>query len=352
MLKTDHIVFPVWDAKASLAFYRDVMGFALVDTYSGADWGGYPWLMMFFAAADGREIVLVNCVAPGAHRPMALRATCAISHSRKFDPAAGKLAQEAHEGADRVLGRDARAAAFALFRRPQRHRSGSHRAAVAAGETDQPHGSFQSAALDRQSAMNDKNVPLSSSPAFRPAPSHAQARRDHQGPGQEPLHGFLSRRAQRALVRRSFSALRAAFVGVNAVFALAYLTDPDGIEHARRGNFWDAFVFSAQTIGSINYSVMVPKSTWVNTLVIVEAFVGHVVIALFTGMIFARFSRPFARIVFSRVAVIAPFDGVPTLMFRAANQRGNQILDASITRHARAPACRAAKGSRCAASRN
>src|SRR5262249_38920825 len=56
-----------------------------------------------------------------------------------------------------------------------------------------------------------------------------------------------------------------------------------------------------------------------------------VVLALFTGMIFARFSRPFARVVFSKVAVIAPFDGVPTLMFRTANQRGNQVLDASIT---------------------
>lgn len=60
MLRVDHIVFPVWDAKASLAFYRDVMGFALLDTYSGDDWGGYPWLMMFFSPGDGREIVLVS----------------------------------------------------------------------------------------------------------------------------------------------------------------------------------------------------------------------------------------------------------------------------------------------------
>ena len=67
MLKTDHIVFPVWDAKASLKFYRDVMGFALVDTYSGDDWGGYPWLMMFFALGDGREIVLVSL--RGARKP-------------------------------------------------------------------------------------------------------------------------------------------------------------------------------------------------------------------------------------------------------------------------------------------
>ena len=52
---------------------------------------------------------------------------------------------------------------------------------------------------------------------------------------------------------------------------------------------------------------------------------------MFTGIIFARFSRPFARVVFSRMAVVTPFDGMPTLMFRAANQRGNSILDAAVT---------------------
>jgi inward rectifier potassium channel len=128
-----------------------------------------------------------------------------------------------------------------------------------------------------------------------------------------------------------FFGLAAVFAATNAAFALAYMADPKGIEHARPGSFWDAFVFSAQTIGSINYSVMVPKTAYVNTVVIVEAFIGLLMLALFTGLIFARFSRPFARVVFSKVAVIAPFDGVPTLMFRTANQRGNQVLDAAMT---------------------
>jgi lactoylglutathione lyase len=66
-LKIDHIVFPIWNASASLAFYRDVMGFALVNTMSGDDWGGYPWLMLFFRTGDGREIVLV--ALRGAKRP-------------------------------------------------------------------------------------------------------------------------------------------------------------------------------------------------------------------------------------------------------------------------------------------
>ncbi len=56
MLKLDHVVLPVWNAAASLAFYREVMGFALVDVHQGDDWGGYPWLMKNFAVGDGREI--------------------------------------------------------------------------------------------------------------------------------------------------------------------------------------------------------------------------------------------------------------------------------------------------------
>lgn len=67
MLRVDHVVFPVWDAEASLAFYRDVMGFAPTGAYEGDDWGGYPWLMMIFSLGDGREIVLV--ALRGAKRP-------------------------------------------------------------------------------------------------------------------------------------------------------------------------------------------------------------------------------------------------------------------------------------------
>jgi inward rectifier potassium channel len=124
----------------------------------------------------------------------------------------------------------------------------------------------------------------------------------------------------------------ATFFGIiNVVFALLYLSDPNALAHARHGNFWDAFLFSVQTIGSINYTVFVPQTVYANIIVSIEAFFGILTIALFTGIILARFSRPYARVVFSKYAIIAPFDGVPTLMFRTANQRGNQILDAAIT---------------------
>lgn len=126
-----------------------------------------------------------------------------------------------------------------------------------------------------------------------------------------------------------FVAVAGIFAGVNAIFAFLYMSDPRGIEHAH--GFWDYFLFSVQTIGSANYTVMMPKTVYANVVVSIEAFFGILNLALITGVVFARFSRPFARVLFSEVAVVAPFNGVPTLMFRAANQRGNQILNAEVT---------------------
>jgi inward rectifier potassium channel len=120
------------------------------------------------------------------------------------------------------------------------------------------------------------------------------------------------------------------FVAVNLVFALLYLLDPHGVSKARPGNFLDAFFFSVQTLGA-GGGDMAPISLYANMVVAVESFFGILTIAVFAGIMFARFSRPISRVVFSKVAVVAPFDGVPTLMFRAANQRGNSILDASVT---------------------
>jgi len=177
----------------------------------------------------------------------------------------------------------------------------------------------------------EKRAPLPPSPAFRPGTFRAGERVGVVRGQDVSRYTDVYHAVLRVPWLVFFLGLAAAFALVNAIFALLFLADPDGIAHARPGSFWDAFVFSAQTMGSINYSVMVPKSAYVNLLVIFEAFTGYVVLALFTGMIFARFSRPFARVVFSKVAVIAPFDGVPTLMFRTANQRGNQVLDAAVT---------------------
>jgi inward rectifier potassium channel len=127
-----------------------------------------------------------------------------------------------------------------------------------------------------------------------------------------------------------FFQLAAVFGVTNLVFAMLYVLDRNGIANARPGRFADAFFFSVQTLGTLGYGVMSPRTLYANLLVTVESFAGILLISLFTGIIFARFSRPMARVLFSKVAVVAPFDGVPTLMFRTANQRGEAIMDASV----------------------
>jgi len=116
----------------------------------------------------------------------------------------------------------------------------------------------------------------------------------------------------------------------NTLFAIAYLIGPDNIANARPGSFADAFFFSVQTMATIGYGAMFPKTLYANILVAIEAFVGLLGVAMATGLMFARFSRPTARVLMSQTAVIMPYNGIPTLMFRAANKRGNQILEARL----------------------
>ncbi len=129
-----------------------------------------------------------------------------------------------------------------------------------------------------------------------------------------------------------FVALMAAsFLTINTVFALLYMLDEGGITNARPGSFEDAFFFSVQTLGTLGYGVMAPKSLASNLTATLETFVGLFNLAVATGLLFARISRPTARIMFSQRAVVAPLDGVPTLMFRAANQRRNLVIEAEVT---------------------
>ena len=120
------------------------------------------------------------------------------------------------------------------------------------------------------------------------------------------------------------------YIALNAGFALVYLVEPGGIANARPGAFADAFFFSVQTMASIGYGQMYPRTTYANLVMTVEAASGLFILALATGLVFARFSRPTARILFSRVAVIGPHNGRPTLSLRLANQRRNQILQAEV----------------------
>lgn len=120
------------------------------------------------------------------------------------------------------------------------------------------------------------------------------------------------------------------YVAANAVFALAYTLDRGSIENARPGSFIDAFFFSVQTMATIGFGRLVPHTDLANVLVTVESLIGLLGLAIATGLVFAKFSRPTARVVFSKFAVIGPWDGTRSLMVRMANERDNRILEAHV----------------------
>jgi inward rectifier potassium channel len=128
----------------------------------------------------------------------------------------------------------------------------------------------------------------------------------------------------------TFGLILASLIVVNVLYALVYLLLGDGVEGVRAGNFEDCFFFSVQTLATIGYGKMVPVSRAAHIVVTFEAFTGVIVTAVTTGILFAKFSRPTARVLFSNVCVIAPYEGKPTLMFRIANERSNRIVQASV----------------------
>ncbi|MBR8837172.1 MAG: ATP-sensitive inward rectifier potassium channel 10 [Stigonema ocellatum SAG 48.90 = DSM 106950] len=120
------------------------------------------------------------------------------------------------------------------------------------------------------------------------------------------------------------------YIAINVLYALFYMIGGDCIVNAKPGSFLDLFFFSVQTLATIGYGSMYPKTVYANIIVTFEAMTGMVQLAVLTGLAFARFSKPTARAIFSRVAVIAPHDGAPTLIFRTANVRRNLILEAQM----------------------
>ena len=115
----------------------------------------------------------------------------------------------------------------------------------------------------------------------------------------------------------------------NLVFAIGYYFD-GGVENARYRSFADMFFFSVQTMATIGYGKMVPVTLFSNLLVSIEALTGLLALALMTGLVFAKFSRPTARVRFSRYMVVGPRDGTTSLMIRMANMRANRIVEANI----------------------
>ena len=123
--------------------------------------------------------------------------------------------------------------------------------------------------------------------------------------------------------------ITAGFFALNAIFAIGYYLD-GGVANARPGSYSDVFFFSVETMATIGYGRMAPVTLIAHILMSFEALTGMMGLALMTGLIFAKFSRPNARVRFSRNAVISVRDGVPSLMFRMANERASQIVEAQV----------------------
>jgi inward rectifier potassium channel len=121
--------------------------------------------------------------------------------------------------------------------------------------------------------------------------------------------------------------LSGAYVALNLVFAVLYEFSGDSIAEMPRGSFSAAFFFSVQTLATVGYGHMYPTTLYGNILTTIEIMVGMFGLAVMTGLIFVRFSRPSARIEFTRNLVIAPFNGQPTLMLRVANLRHHSMAE-------------------------
>ena len=125
------------------------------------------------------------------------------------------------------------------------------------------------------------------------------------------------------------------YMAVNALFAFAFLLcGPDALQSSTGSfaghPFYRAFFFSVDSFATIGYGNIVPIGVAANTLVTIEALLNILGIALATGVIFARFSRPSPKIIYSRNAIVAPYRDKTALEFRIANARSNQLIEVQI----------------------
>ncbi|NDE91478.1 MAG: potassium transporter, partial [Alphaproteobacteria bacterium] len=117
------------------------------------------------------------------------------------------------------------------------------------------------------------------------------------------------------------------FLILNTIFAVIYWCGENPVANAHPGNFIDYYFFSVQTLATVGYGHMYPQTVYGNIVATIELYTGIIVIATNTGLTFARFSRPRARIVFAKTPVIGNFNGKRCLMVRMANARHNPVFD-------------------------
>jgi inward rectifier potassium channel len=124
-------------------------------------------------------------------------------------------------------------------------------------------------------------------------------------------------------------ALLALDMAINVFFALLYLIQPGSIASARPGSFSDAFFFSLETLATVGYGVMAPATLYGHIVSAFEIVTGMAFTAIMTGLLFVRFSRPKAKIIYADKLVVTAYNGQPTLMVRIANGRMSLLTDGS-----------------------
>ncbi len=167
------------------------------------------------------------------------------------------------------------------------------------------------------------------------APRNTRARIVRVGDRKIVAHG-LERRGWGDFYHRSmtaswpafFLAFALAYAAINMVFAGLYLLGDAPIANAHPG-FEDLFYFSIETLATVGYGDMHPQTRYGHIVATLEIFTGLSITAAMTGLFFARFSRPRARVMFASKMVVATHNTAPTLMVRMANARHNMISDAT-----------------------
>jgi inward rectifier potassium channel len=139
----------------------------------------------------------------------------------------------------------------------------------------------------------------------------------------------ISHRSMTASWPAFISGAALVFIGFNAVFALFYWIGNQPIANVPDGAYIDYLYFSIETLSTAGYGDMHPQTHYGHFIATVELFTGIFSMSLMTGLIFARFSRPKARLLFADYPVISTHEGKPTLMVRLANERHNIIGNAT-----------------------
>src|SRR6266571_4352216 len=122
----------------------------------------------------------------------------------------------------------------------------------------------------------------------------------------------------------------AVYVGLNLLFAAFYSLQQNSIAGRTTHWFLDCFFFSVQTLATVGYGHMYPQTLYGHIVTTIEIMSGIFLFAVMTGLIFVRFSRPTARVMFSNSMVIAPLNGKPTLMVRIGNENQHSMVEAEF----------------------